>query len=164
MNLTELNEINEEAFVDALGEIYEHSPWVAKKAVKYRPFQSIEVLHQAMMEVVSNAPIEDKIALIREHPNLGERIEMSSDSIKEQQGAGLQNLTEEEFASFQELNRAYMEKFGFPFIFAVKGKTKQDVHDSLVERINHSEADEFEKALSEIDKIAGFRLQDKINE
>ncbi|MFC4321802.1 2-oxo-4-hydroxy-4-carboxy-5-ureidoimidazoline decarboxylase [Litchfieldia salsa] len=164
MNLTVLNGLTEDEFTETLGEIYEHSPWVAKQAAQYRPFETIDVLHQAMMEVVSNAPTEDKLMLIREHPNLGDKIEMSNDSTKEQHGAGLQNLTEEEFSQFQSLNKAYMQKFGFPFIFAVKGKNKQDVYESLLQRIEHIEAEEFTTALKEIDKIAGFRLRDKIIE
>ncbi|WP_078543322.1 2-oxo-4-hydroxy-4-carboxy-5-ureidoimidazoline decarboxylase [Litchfieldia alkalitelluris] len=164
INLGKLNNMSDTVFTETLGEIYEHSPWVAKKAAVYRPFSSVDELHKAMMEVVLNAPVEDKLELIRAHPNLGDRIEMSDDSNKEQQGAGLQNLSQEEFHSFQSLNKEYMKKFGFPFIFAVKGKTKDDVYQSLIRRIESTETQEFSIALTEIDKIAGFRLRDKIIE
>lgn len=164
IKLTELNGLDNEEFTIMLGEIFEHSPWVASKTAPYRPFPSVEALHQTMTEIVSNTTEEEKLELIRAHPNLGDRIEMSDDSTKEQQGAGLQNLTEEEYKSFYSLNQAYMNKFGFPFIFAVKGKTKEDIHEALKRRIENSKTDEFKTALSEIYKIAAFRLQDKITE
>ncbi|WP_407269455.1 2-oxo-4-hydroxy-4-carboxy-5-ureidoimidazoline decarboxylase [Radiobacillus sp. PE A8.2] len=164
LSMDDLNQLDKDQFVHELGDVFEHSPWVAKKAVAFRTFSSLQALHQRMVEIVNNAPFEEQLELIRAHPNLGEKIEMSDDSTKEQQGAGLQNLTVEEYNSFQSLNKAYMEKFGFPFIFAVKGKNKHDIHDAMKKRVNHTEEEEFETALSEIYKIALFRLQAKIAE
>ncbi|MDL4841019.1 2-oxo-4-hydroxy-4-carboxy-5-ureidoimidazoline decarboxylase [Aquibacillus rhizosphaerae] len=162
MNIEDVNQLSEQEFIEILGEIFEHSPWVAKKAFEFRPYTSKDALHQRMVEIVSNSPKEEQLELIRSHPNLGDNIEMSMDSVHEQQSAGLKNLTEEEYKSFQSLNHTYIEKFGFPFIFAVKGKQKDDIHDSMKTRVNHSDDDEFNTALTEIYKIALFRLQDKI--
>nr|WP_289214978.1 2-oxo-4-hydroxy-4-carboxy-5-ureidoimidazoline decarboxylase [Halobacillus campisalis] len=162
MNIREINEMSDQDFANCLGKVFEDSPWVAVKAAQFRPYPSLDALHQRMVEIVSNAPEEEKLELIRIHPNLGDNIQMSEDSVREQQGAGLKNLSEEEFASFQSLNERYTKKFGFPFIFAVKGKYKDDIHEALKERVDNSETEEFDKALSEIYKIARFRLQDKL--
>ncbi|WP_077623645.1 2-oxo-4-hydroxy-4-carboxy-5-ureidoimidazoline decarboxylase [Sediminibacillus massiliensis] len=162
LTIEELNRLDQDEFVKLLGEIFEHSPWIAKKAEKLRPFPTVDALHQQMVEIVQNATKDEKLELIRAHPNLGEKMEMSADSNKEQQGAGLKNLTEEEYQSFLSLNKAYTEKFAFPFIFAVKGKTKHDIHQAMKERINHSISEEYEAALAEIYKIAKFRLNSKM--
>ncbi|MCT2537778.1 2-oxo-4-hydroxy-4-carboxy-5-ureidoimidazoline decarboxylase [Aquibacillus koreensis] len=164
MNLEALNRLSEEAFIKEFGEIFEHSPWVAKKAYEHSPFSSLEALHNRMVEIVSNAPREEKLELIRSHPNLGDNIEMSVESVREQQGAGLKNLTEAEYTSFQKLNGTYITKFGFPFVFAVKGKNKNDIYQAMKERVNHTVVDEFSTALAEIYKIALLRLQDKFKQ
>ncbi|WP_170287655.1 2-oxo-4-hydroxy-4-carboxy-5-ureidoimidazoline decarboxylase [Aquibacillus halophilus] len=162
VTLEDLNRISKDEFINLFGEVFEHSPWIAKKAEEFRPFQSLDALHSRMVEIVRNAPQEEKLELIRAHPNLGDKIEMSEDSSQEQQGAGLKHLTEEEFKSFHSLNQTYIDKFGFPFIFAVKGKYKDDIHQAMKLRVKESPANEFNTALSEIYKIALFRLREKI--
>ncbi len=113
-----------------------------------------------MIEVVKEAGKEDKLDLIRAHPKLGAKKKMSITSTKEQQGAGLHDLSPEESEEFYKLNEDYEKKFNFPFIFAVKGKTKRDIYDSLQERVTNSQNEEFEKALGEVYKIALFRLKE----
>ncbi|MFJ9384431.1 factor-independent urate hydroxylase [Peribacillus sp. NPDC101481] len=162
ITIKSLNAISEKEFTMFLGDTFEHSPWIAEKAAANRPFSSIINLHQCMVDIVSNSSNEEKLTLIKKHPNLGDKVEMSDDSTKEQHGAGLKDLTAEEYESFISLNRQYMNKFGFPFILAVRGKDKNDIYQSMKTRIHHSETIEFDKALSEIHKIALFRLQDKI--
>ena len=91
-----------------------------------------------------------------------QRSEMTDDSIKEQRGAGLKDLTALEYENFLSLNKRYMDKFGFPFILAVRGKNKNEIYEAMETRIHHTEKAEFETALSEIYQIALFRLQEKI--
>ncbi|MGE7761289.1 factor-independent urate hydroxylase [Peribacillus sp. NPDC097895] len=162
ITLTTLNAQSEKNFTKFLGDIFEHSAWIAEKAAPYRPFSSIIILHQCMVDIVSHSSKEEKLTLIRTHPSLGDKVEMSEDSIKEQQGAGLKDLTADEYENFVSLNRQYMNKFGFPFILAVRGKDKNDIYQSMKTRIHHTETAEFENALSEIYQIALFRLKDKI--
>lgn len=162
MKLEELNDVNKEAFVEILGSIFEQSPWIAKKAVEDRPYTSIHDLHQRMVEIVRDSTREEKLELIRSHPNLGERLKMSEDSIKEQQGAGLQTLNEEEYHKFQTLNYQYSKKFAFPFIIAVKGRTKEEIFDYMRDRILEDPSTEFEQALTEVYQIARLRLEEKI--
>ncbi|MFD6441463.1 factor-independent urate hydroxylase [Peribacillus sp. NPDC060186] len=157
-----LNTKSEKEFTEILGDIFENSPWIAGKAAAKRPFSSLTTLHQSMVEVVNNLSKEEKLALIKKHPNLGDRVEMSIDSIKEQQGAGLKDLTADEYKDFLSLNQQYINKFSFPFILAVRGKDKNDIYRTMKTRIHHTEKTEFSTALSEIYQIALFRLQDKI--
>ena len=162
VTLSELNETVHSKFVEMLKDIFEYSPWVPEKAWTYRPFASLKDLHEKMVLIVKEATYEEKLALIQAHPNLGARLEMSDASVQEQAGIGLNQLTSEEYDQFSSLNKQYMEKFGFPFIMAVKGKSKTVIYESMQLRIKHTESDEFETALKEIEKIAYFRLQELI--
>lgn len=162
ITLSELNAQSEKEFTKFLGDTFEHSPWIAKKAAASRPFSSIMNLHQCLEAIVRNSSKEEKLALIRKHPNLGDKVKMSNDSLLEQHGAGLGDLTAAEYENFISLNRQYMKKFGFPFILAVRGKDKNDIYQSMLTRMNHTTTAEFDKALTEIYRIALFRLQDKL--
>jgi OHCU decarboxylase len=164
MNLATLNQLSKEAFVAQLGWVFEHSPWVAEKAWEHRPWASLEALHQSMVQVVREAPKEAQLALIRAHPDLGGRARMAQASVLEQKGAGLDALTPAEFERIQALNRAYSEKFGFPFILAVRGKSKAEVFKAMEERLPNPPDLEFQTALEEIYKIARFRLAELLGQ
>lgn len=162
--LDQLNQCLPDEFIEILGGIYEHSSWVAEKVVSNRPFQSIQSLYEAMKLEVHRADQEAKLTLLCAHPNLGERIQMTDTSKAEQSQAGLTELTEEEYKSFQLLNKRYMDTFTFPFILAVKGKNKHEIYHEMNRRILHSAETEFKTALAEVDKIALFRLNEMIQE
>lgn len=117
-----------------------------------------------MAEIVDQADEHEKLALIRNHPALGARTKMTRFSQTEQQKAGLQKLTDEEFDRLLKLNETYMEKFQFPFILAVRGKTKQEIFASIEQRIKNNAEAEIEQAIAEIKKIAYFRLKDIVKE
>lgn len=155
--LEQINQMDVEQFTNLFGEIFEHSPWIAQSAAKNRPFSTIDEPFLTMKEVVEKASYDQQLALILEHPELGKRIKMSLASIKEQQGAGLDSLSPEEFIVFSETNQAYMEKFKFPFIIAVAGKDKQTILRAMQQRLHNSLEQEFNTALNEIYKIARFR-------
>ncbi|MFD1954398.1 2-oxo-4-hydroxy-4-carboxy-5-ureidoimidazoline decarboxylase [Paenibacillus thailandensis] len=162
MTLDELNGMDRESFTEALGAIFEHSPWVARKAWERRPYSSREKLHGAMMDIVRSSPEDVVIGLFRAHPDLAARIRMADHSVREQQGAGLDRLSPDEFDWFAAVNRRYTEKFGFPFIMAVKGKNKDDIKAAMEERLLHNREEEAARALEEIGRITGFRLADLI--
>lgn len=164
MTLTEINQLSREAFVEAVGWVFEHSPWIAAQAWESRPWQHLEALHRAMVRCVEDAPLEAKLALIRAHPDLGSRAQMAQASVREQKGAGLDSLSAEELARIKRLNQQYTQKFGFPFILAVKGKTKHDVFAAMEARLDHSPEAELQTALEEIYKIAHFRLADLLSQ
>ena len=163
MTLETLNQMDREEFTSALGWIFEHSPWVAERAWASRPFGGVASLHEAMVREVATADAASQVALIRAHPDLGMRARMSDASVGEQAGAGLDRLTPVEFESLQRLNTAYREKFGFPFIYAVKGSTKHDILRALADRVSGDPAAEHATALSQIYRIAQFRLEDTIH-
>jgi OHCU decarboxylase len=139
--------------------VFEDSPWVAERAWRHGPFSSVEALHAAMVAEVSNASHAEQLELLRAHPDLGARARMSDVSTGEQAGAGLDRLTPVEFETLRRLNAAYREKFGFPFLFAVKGATKHDILEALERRLGAPPEEEFQEALRQVYRIAWFRLE-----
>jgi 2-oxo-4-hydroxy-4-carboxy-5-ureidoimidazoline decarboxylase len=161
--IAELNALSTEAFVARLGGLFEHSPWVAERAAPGRPYASIDALHAAMCAVVAAAAPEEQLALIRAHPELAGRAairgELTEASTREQQGAGLDRCSPEEYADLTRLNAAYTEKFGFPFIIAVKGHTRASIIAAMAGRLGNERDAEIAEALMQIGRIAGFRLE-----
>jgi 2-oxo-4-hydroxy-4-carboxy-5-ureidoimidazoline decarboxylase len=162
MTLKELNEKDRDAFVAALGWIFEGAPWVAQRAWEQRPFPTLDALHNAMTSVLAGTSEEQQVALLRAHPDLGARAKMSDASGREQAGAGLDRLTREELDRVRALNAAYREKFGFPFLFAVKGSTKHDVLNALERRLTSTRDIEHQEALRQVYRIARFRLEETV--
>ncbi len=151
--------MNPAAFTEALGDIFEHTPAIAQAVYNQRPFGSREDLLQAMIAVMRSRPEADKLALILAHPDLGSRAKMAEASIQEQASLGLDQLSAAEFERFQELNRAYKTKFGFPFIVAVKYHTKVSILSAFEQRLQQDLPTEKNRALAEIEKIAALRLR-----
>lgn len=146
-------------FLDRFGHVYEASPWVAEGVWPDPPVDR-DALARAMAAVVDAAPRERKLALIRAHPELASRAKMADASVREQAGVGLDQCSPDEFAAFQHLNAAYNARFGFPFIYAVKGATRTDILEAFVQRLGNDPDTEFETAIAQIHRIAGFRLAD----
>ena len=162
----ELQRLERDRFVDLFGGVFEHAPWVAEQAFNAGSFHDVEALHQAMVDVMRRAPREQQLALIRAHPDLGGRAairgELTAASSAEQASAGLDQCTPSEFERFRELNDNYKERFRFPFIIAVKGKTRQEILAAFEQRLNNSVEAEFEEALNQIARIARLRLAELI--
>ncbi len=165
MRLTcnELSAMNRGDFVRTLGGVFEHSPWVAEGAWGVRPFATLDELHVAMWDIVMNAGITFQLGLIRAHPQLAgseaKHESLTPESLAEQSSAGLQHCTHEEVLRLQEGNRAYLEKFGFPFVMAVKHCARAEILSALELRLRGAPGEEFLKCLAEIRKIARFRLE-----
>lgn len=166
MNLTleDINSISIREYIREFGTLFEHSPWVAEAAFRKRPFTSFEQMHEQMTEVVQRAGDEQKLILLREHPDLGSRLSMSEYSVHEQKGAGLNEMTEEKRKELLILNHQYSEKFGFPFIIAVKGKTAEQIIEVLKERLEHDRTEEFRIALEQVYFISWYRLKSWIEQ
>jgi 2-oxo-4-hydroxy-4-carboxy-5-ureidoimidazoline decarboxylase len=161
--LDDINAMTRAAFVATFGDVAEHSPWVAEKAWEKCPFADREALVQAFSEALRQAKHEAKLALIRAHPDLATRARLTADSTSEQAGAGLDRLSPQEFERFTRLNDCYKARFGFPFIFAVKGATKHQILAAFEERVGNSPDVEFETALAQIARIFRFRLEDRVS-
>ncbi len=168
MAVSALNALEQPAFVALLGKVYEHSPWVAERTFSNRPFADRETLLQAMRTALANASRDEQLALIRAHPDLAGKAalrgELTAESTREQAGAGLDQCSPAELARFHQLNDAYKARFGFPFIMAVKNASKEHILAGFEARINNSLDDEFATALVQINRIAGFRVNDLVNE
>src|ERR1700728_2819133 len=116
-DLDHLNRCSRDAFVAALGDIFERSSWVAEAAFQVRPFATVAALHDAMMDAVRKAPRETQLAFVRQHPELGSKVgrNLTAASKAEQGGLGLDRLSDAEFERFGHLNAAYRQRFGLPF-------------------------------------------------
>lgn len=163
MSIDELNALDLGEFTARLGSIFEHSPWVAQDVWPLRPFAGIDDLHAAMCKSVVDAGDDAQLALLRAHPQLAGKAalrgELTADSTREQQGAGLDQCSPEEFARLHALNDEYEQRFGFPFILAVRGHTRTSILDNLATRIDNAREEEFAEALHQVERIARFRLE-----
>ena len=166
ISLATANAMSEAEFVAAFGDVAEHSPWVAERAAADRPFATRMAMIEAFQTAIGEAGAEEQRALLCAHPDLAGRAAVAGDltdeSRREQAGAGLDRLTPDEFASFTALNDAYREKFGIPFIFAVKGADKHRILAAFEARIGNAEDVEFATALAQVCRIVAFRLEDRI--
>src|SRR6266545_7559143 len=164
--LASLNAADEAGFMAALGDVYEHAPWVAQAASRQRPFATLAALHAAMMAAVRAAPPDQQLALINGHPDLAGKAAragtMTVDSKAEQASAGLDRLSEAEFAAFHRHNDAYRSKFGIPFIVCVRRHSKDSILRQFERRLQNSVAAETKAALAEVFRIAALRLDQRI--
>lgn len=170
INLDQINRASREEFTRLLEGTYEHSPWIAESAWQARPFKTLSSLKRALIEAVRNSARADKLALIRAHPELAGKAmlakTLTAESTQEQDKAGLTQCTAEEFALIHSLNARYNERFGFPFVLAVRGPRgaglgKRAIIAAFERRVNHPPDFEFEEALRNIHRIAEIRLDDK---
>ena len=158
-----------DAFVAAYGGVFEHSPWIAEGAFDNGLGPANDAapgLHAALARVFRSAPAEARLGVLNAHPDLAGKLaaakRLTAESTAEQAGAGLDSLTDEEKATFTELNSSYIAKFGFPFIMAVKGRSKDEILAAFRRRVNHDREAEFATACAEVEKIALLRLKDML--
>jgi len=148
-------------FIATFGPVYEASPWVAESvwpAVARGELDDLPALAETMRATVEAAPRDQRLALIRAHPQLAVAGRMAEASVLEQRGAGLDQCSPDELAEFRRLNAAYNERFGHPFIVAVKGLTRGDILAAFATRLANDADTEFATAIMQIHRIAGFRL------
>lgn len=162
IGLAAVNRLDRPAFVELLGGVFEHAPWVAERAHAQRPFADVAALHGAMMGVVRLASPAERLAFLNGHPELAgpesrKRV-MTGESTAEQGSAGLDRMSAAEFDWFDALNAAYRQKFGFPFIVAVRGRGKAEILAAFEARLARGRDVEGEAALAEIAAITRMRL------
>ncbi|WP_375465833.1 2-oxo-4-hydroxy-4-carboxy-5-ureidoimidazoline decarboxylase [uncultured Methylobacterium sp.] len=163
LDVARVNAMDRAAFVAAFGGVFENAPWVAEGAFPALPVASPAALHAAMMAVVRAAPADARRRLLNAHPELAgadaRAKRMTDHSVAEQGSVGLDALTEDDFARFDRLNAAYREKFGFPFIIAVRGRSKAEIVAAFEHRLANPPAAETEAALEQVGLIARLRLE-----
>jgi len=169
MNRPEL--IDKDAFVARFAGVFEHSPWIAERAFDQKLPADCDCpagLHGALCSVFRAASHGERLAVLRAHPDLAGRLalagNLTGESTKEQTSAGLDCLTPDELTRFTELNGAYQRKFGFPFIMAVKGRSKGEILAAFQTRIENNSETEFQAACGEVERIALLRLDDLMPE
>jgi 2-oxo-4-hydroxy-4-carboxy-5-ureidoimidazoline decarboxylase len=164
--LKRLNQMNAHGFVRTIGHCFEHSTWVAERAFHLHPFHSVAELHQKLCDTVKQAGDEQKLALIRAHPDLVGRMAqpLTAESQSEQAAAGLTRLTADERETFNAYNEAYRDQFGFPFVICARENKKDAILAAFPRRLRHTREREIDVAIEEICKIAHLRLLDTISE
>lgn len=167
VNATDPARMSGEAFVSRFGGVFEHSPWIAIRALNRRKSEdggSVESLHGLLCDVFRSASEGERLGVLTAHPDLAGRLalagKLTNDSTKEQASAGLDNLNEQELARFTELNARYTGKFRFPFIMAVKGRSKGEILEAFEHRVENDPETEFATACSQVERIALLRLKD----
>jgi 2-oxo-4-hydroxy-4-carboxy-5-ureidoimidazoline decarboxylase len=166
VSLQSLNAADKAGFIAALGDTYENAPWVAEAVVDRRPFATLTALHEAMTAAIRAAPADQRSALIKGHPDLAGKAAragaMTADSKAEQASAGLDRLSEEEFAQFHRLNDAYRRKFAMPFIVCVRRHGKDSILRQFERRLQNDPDAETKTALAEIVRIGALRLDQRV--
>ena len=153
--------MTDQEFIARYGFLFEHSPWVVERAAARRPFAD---LHAGLMQVVRDASEDERLALIRAHPELAGKAAidrtLTAESTSEQASAGLDRLSEAEFARFHELNAAYRAKFGFPFVICVRLTDKAGILAAMERRLGHDRDSELAAAIAQVGEIVRLRLAD----
>ena len=162
VKVEELNTLDRHDFIRALASVFEHSPWIAARTVGKRPFADCDELYSGLRETVMKANEDEKISLIRAHPDLVGQGALTTESQSEQAQAGLIELTPEERERFRIYNESYRNRFGFPFVICARLNKKQAILDAFPVRLQNSREQEIEAALREIFKIAELRLKDLV--
>ncbi|WP_240758236.1 allantoinase PuuE [Palleronia sediminis] len=163
------SQMDRESFVAEFGGVFEHSPWIAEgaHALELGPaHDSATGVHSALARIFRSASEEQRLGVLTAHPDLAGKLaaakRLTAESTAEQASVGLDSLTDEERATFTELNDAYQARFGFPFIIAVRDNTKASIMDAFRRRIEHDRATEFAEACRQVERIAELRLREKL--
>jgi OHCU decarboxylase len=162
LNLEETNALERHEFTRVFAPLFEHSPWIAARTASKRPFANRAELFAALCETVMKANQDEKLCLIRAHPDLLGRVELTKASRTEQASAGLGEHSPEEIGLFRKYNAEYRERFGFPFVICTGLNKKEAILEAFPVRLQNSVEKEMETALGEIFKIAELRLQDLV--
>lgn len=153
-------------FIARFGGVFEHSPWIAEAAYDagLPTAHTPDGVHSQLCAAMRATSREDKMALIKAHPDLAGKLSraggLTAASSGEQVSAGLDKLGQADFEAFTALNAAYMDKFGIPFVMAVKGRGVGEILAAFEARLDNDAETEFETALSEIERIALLRIED----
>ena len=160
--INKINKLSQSEFIKVFANIFENARWIAEKLYNQKPFDDFEELSSKILNIFGTSTKEKQLKILNAHPDLANKTKISlltPDSLKEQTDAGLDKCTEEEFNEFEKLNDTY-KKFGFPFILAIKGKTKMNVLNNFRKRISSDPEKEFKEAIKQVKRIASLRLKE----
>ena len=160
--INKINKLPKSEFIKVFANIFENARWIAEELYNQKPFNNFEELSSKILNIFETATREKQLKILNAHPDLANKTKISlltPDSLKEQTGAKLNQCTKEEFNEFNKLNDTY-KKFGFPFILAVKGKTKTEILNNFGKRISSDPEKEFKEAIKQVKRIAILRLKE----
>jgi len=163
--INKINKLSQSEFIKVFANIFENSIWIAEELYNQKPFDDFKDLSSKMLDIFGAATKEKQLKILNAHPDLADKTKIGSltlDSLNEQNSVGLDQCTEVEFKEFKKLNNVY-KKFGFPFILAVKGKSKIAILENFRKRINSEPEKEFDEAIRQVKQIAIFRLEELKN-
>ena len=163
--INKINKLSKSEFIKVFANIFENARWIAEELHNQKPFDNFEELSSKMLNIFETATKEKQLKILNAHPDLANKAKinlLTPDSLKEQTIVGLDQCTEEEFNEFGKLNDSY-KKFGFPFILAVKGKTKIEILNNFKKRISSDPETEFDEAIKQVKLIASLRLEELNN-
>ena len=161
--INKINKLSQVEFIKVFANIFENSSWIAHELYKKKPFDNFQNFSSKFFVIFDNASKDEQLKILNAHPDLADRTKISSltpNSKKEQSNVGLDQCTGEEFKEFKNLNDKYKKKFGFPFIFAVKNKSKKEILSNFRQRVSYDISVEFSEAVKQVKKIANLRLNE----
>ena len=159
-SIDNINQLNKSNFLSIFGNIFEKTEWIAEKVFELKPFKDFNDLSSKILNLYEKSHKENILTILNSHPELAVAKKLTDESKLEQAGANLNECTVDEFNEFKNLNFQYKNKFGFPFIIAVKGKNKTEILNNFRQRILNNIEIEFEEAKKQVKKIATFRLNE----
>jgi len=163
--INKINKLSKSEFIKVFANIFKNARWIAEELHDQKPFDNFGELSSKMLNIFETATKEKQLKILNAHPDLASKTKinlLTPDSLKEQTSVGLDQCTEEEFNEFGKLNDSY-KKFGFPFILAVKGKTKIEILNNFKKRISSDPETEFDEAIKQVKLIASLRLEELNN-
>jgi len=163
-SIDNINNLNKSDFLTIFGNVFEKTDWIAEKVFELKPFKDFNDFSSKIFDLYENSQKKNILLILNSHPELAVAKKLTMESKSEQAGAKLNECSAEEFEEFKKLNLEYKNKFGFPFIIAVKGKNKNEILNNFRQRILNDIESEFEEAKNQVKKIATFRLNEIINQ
>jgi len=163
--INKINKLSKSEFIKVFANIFENARWIAEELYNQKPFDNFEELSSKILDIFETTTRDKQLKILNAHPDLANKTKISlltPDSLKEQASAGLDQCTEKEFNEFKKLNDSY-KKFGFPFILAIKGKTKTEILNNFKKRIYSDPETEFNEAIKQVKQIASLRLNELNN-
>ncbi len=161
--IDKINKLSRTEFVEIFANIFEKTEWIAERLYNQKPFNNFEDLCTKMLRIFETASKKTQLKILRTHPDLANKVAVNSltkNSRVEQNNAGLNQCSEQEFNEFKNLNKKYKQKFCFPLIIAIKGKNKIEILSEFKKRILNNVDDEFNEAIIQVSKIANLRLNE----
>ena len=163
-SIDNINNLNKSDFLTIFGNVFEKTDWISEKVFELKPFKDFNDFSSKMFDLYENSQKRNILLILNSHPELAVAKKLTMESKSEQAGAKLNDCSAEEFEEFKKLNLEYKNKFGFPFIIAVKGKNKNEILNNFRQRILNDIESEFEEAKNQVKKIATFRLNEILNQ